>query len=171
LAQEQLPTLYRQLMKVSESAPPAIQYFDNGKCSAPAVMACYVFFESAKPLYVGISKNLRVRLPQHLSEDPTRANLALRMAAQTLNCSVASAKNTPGFVDAFRAARERLFQATVAHVEVGDSMTLYLLEPFVAMKLDTQQFNRFDTLQILRPSPPSTTGVSPRKLSANTASV
>lgn len=160
LALEKLPALCQQLMKASESALPAVHYFENGKCSAPAFMACYVFFESAKPLYVGISKNLRVRLQQHLSDDPTRANLALRMAAQTLNCSVATARKTAGFVDAFRAARERLFQATVAHVQVGDSMTLYLLEPFVAMKLDTQQFNRFDTLQILRPSLPSVTAVS-----------
>lgn len=152
LALEKLPTLYQELMKSNELAASVLSYLKDGRCSAPTVRACYVFFESGKPLYVGISHNFRVRLQQHLSVDPSRANLVLRMTAQSLNCSTSTARKTAGFDEAFMSARDRLLHSTVAHVQVDDAMTLYLLEPFVAMKLDTQQFNRFDTLQILSPN-------------------
>ena len=46
-----------------------------------------------------------------------------------------------------------LAQARIAFVEVPNPLVLYLFEPFCAMALDTSEFNRFDTLQILSPRP------------------
>lgn len=39
----------------------------------------------------------------------------------------------------------------IAYLEIENSMVLYLFEPYCAMELDTAEFNRFDTLQILSP--------------------
>jgi predicted GIY-YIG superfamily endonuclease len=123
-----------------------------GKLSGlPSRRACYVFLEGDCPLYVGISRNLRARIKQHLSRRRSEANLCVRFAASALSLSVSQAVHAVDFEGQFDRAHDRLLACRIAWVEVDDAMTLYLLEPFVAMKLNTQEFNRFDVLQILTP--------------------
>jgi predicted GIY-YIG superfamily endonuclease len=146
-----LPRLLSELMSVATTSASLKDHLQNQLLVLPKSRACYVFFEHEKPLYVGISRNLRSRVKQHLSNNRTQANLCVRFAAKSLDVKVSEAIKMDDFQQHFENARERLLGCSIAWVEVEDAMTLYLLEPFVAMKLDTQAFNRFDSLQILSP--------------------
>ncbi len=146
-----LPRLFSDLMFVATTSASLKDHLHSRLLALPKSRACYAFFEGEKPIYVGISRNLRSRVKQHLSNNRTQANLCVRFAATSLDLKVSEVIKMDDFQQHFENARERLLGCTIAWVEVEDAMTLYLLEPFVAMKLDTQQFNRFDVLQILNP--------------------
>jgi predicted GIY-YIG superfamily endonuclease len=151
LATAVLPSLLKELMLVAVTSVTLKEHEHGQLTRLPKSRACYVFFEFDKPIYVGISRNLRSRVKQHLSSNRTQANLCVRFAAQSLDVDVSRVSKMDDFQQHFENARKRLLACSIAWVEVEDAMTLYLLEPFVAMKLNTQQFNRFDVLQILSP--------------------
>ncbi len=119
--------------------------------SLPASPGCYVVIFDNRPQYVGIGKNLRSRVRQHLTADPSGANLAVRIAAKSLNLTTARAKSHPDFQEAFAKAQTKLHDALMAWVQIDNPLVMYLFEPYAAMQFDTGEFNRFDTLQILSP--------------------
>lgn len=151
LANDALPKLFDALIDRNKEAKTLTSHLSETLNHLPKNRACYVFYEGERPLYVGISRNLRDRVKQHLSARPSQANLCVRFAASALGLTVSQAVISEHFQEQFRLANARLLTCTISWIEVDDAMTLYLLEPFVAMKLDTQEFNRFDTLQILSP--------------------
>jgi hypothetical protein len=95
----------------------------------------------------------------HIGDDTSRANLALRIAAKNLATPLRQIKLAPNFNEAFFDARDYLKACRLSWIEIPDAMSLYLIEPYVAMKLDTHEYNMFDTLQILSPRPARRTGV------------
>lgn len=117
----------------------------------PAKPGCYVFIQDGLPTYVGIAKNMRRRVLDHLSGNPAKANLAVRMAAKALGVGLRMIKSQESFGIALEVATARLHEAEVAWIEIQNPLEMYLFEPYCAMKLDTVEFNFFDTLQILSP--------------------
>lgn len=53
---------------------------------------------------------------------------------------------------AFESAHARLLNCGVGWVEIANPLEMYIFEPYCAMRLDTHEFNFFDTLQILAPA-------------------
>jgi len=117
----------------------------------PESSGCYVVMTEGSVFYVGIAKNLRRRLRQHLLADPSGANLAVRMAAKALSEKVSRVKKHADFEAAFSRAKEKLMQSTVAFIEIENPLEMYIFEPYCAMAFNTGEFNYFDTLQILNP--------------------
>lgn len=154
LANEVLPALMLQLRERMEQPHEGIVALHDFAL-IPEVRGAYVWLVEGKPIYVGIANKLRRRIRDHLCPDPSRANLAVRMAARHLGVTLSSVKRSPEFQMAFTHAQSILAQASFAFMEIPNSMVLYLFEPFCAMELDTSDFNRFDTLQILSPRPVS----------------
>jgi len=150
LADEILPDLMAKLQGRMTAAPPLRSLSDPFEL-IPNARGTYVWMISGNPIYVGITNQLRRRVRDHVAGDPSRANLAVRMAANALGTSTSQVKRHVGFKSAFGAAREALMDGAIAYLEIENSMVLYLFEPYCAMELDTAEFNRFDTLQILSP--------------------
>lgn len=73
------------------------------------------------------------------------------MAAKSLGVSLSSIKRHPAFDSEFRATQQRLLDGNVAWVVIDNPLEMYIFEPYCAMKLDTCEYNYFDTLQILSP--------------------
>lgn len=119
----------------------------------PPVRGAYVWMLDRSPIYVGIANNLRKRIAQHMLADPSGANLAVRVAARALGCSLRVVKRQASFGSAFLDARSRLRAGDIAYLEIENSLELYLFEPYCAMELDTITYNFFDTLQIVSPKP------------------
>jgi len=150
LANEVLPDLMAKLRERMAVAPPLRSLPDPFEV-IPNARGAYVWMISGNPIYVGITNRLQRRVRDHVTGDPSRANLAVRMAAKALGTPTSRVKKHANFEPAFRAAREALMDGAVAYLEIENSMVLYLFEPYCAMELDTADFNRFDTLQILSP--------------------
>jgi predicted GIY-YIG superfamily endonuclease len=112
---------------------------------------CYVVLEGDKPIYVGIARNIRRRLRDHLSGDPSRANLAVRITAKRLGVTLSRIKKHPDFNEEFQKSCDLLKGFYVGWVDIENPLEMYIFEPYCAMKLDTHEFNFFDTLQILAP--------------------
>ena len=152
LANEVLPTLMESV-QAQMKQPCEASRLINDSLVIPDVRGAYVWLVQGQPIYVGIANRLRRRIKDHLTLDPSRANLAVRMAAKELAVAVSAAKRHGSFAPAFANAQSTLKQAQVAWIEIPNSLVLYLFEPYCAMALDTHEFNRFDTLQILAPRP------------------
>ena len=103
------------------------------------------------PLYVGIAKTCGGAYKDHLSGNPSRANLAVRMAARNLGVGLSAIKRHAQFDSVFESAKHRLLDCEVAWVGIPNPLEMYIFEPYCAMKLDTCEYNFFDTLQILTP--------------------
>lgn len=134
-------------------APLAASVLVDRPDLVPDARGAYVWMLDGSAIYVGIANKLQRRVQDHLNGDPSRANLAVRIAAQSLECSLNRVKRHSNFDRAFADAKLRLRSGSVAHLEIENPMTLYLFEPFCAMELDTCIYNFFDTLQILSPKP------------------
>ena len=150
LAAKVLPELYCQLVGNLHNAK-SVEALVSTSTALPRVQACYVFADDQRAIYVGITKDLARRVNDHLVDDPSRANLALRIAAKKLALPLRAAKLNADFPEVFSNARRYLSCCRLGWIPVPDAMSLYLLEPYAAMKLDTSDFNKFDTLQILSP--------------------
>ncbi len=158
LATDVLPELHRQLagrMRDSQTVQNLLSIPEL----LPNAQACYVFADDQRAIYVGITKNLRRRIFDHIGDDTSRANLALRIAAKNLAMPLRQIKLAPSFKEAFSDARDYLKECRLSWIEIPDAMSLYLIEPYLAMMLDTHEYNMFDTLQILSPRPARKTGV------------
>lgn len=131
--------------------PLSLRSFSEAPSLIPTCSGCYVIAEQGVPLYVGIAKNMRRRVQDHISGDPSRANLAVRMAAKNLEVGLSAIKRHAQFDQAFTSAKRRLLGCGVAWVGIRNPFEMYVFEPYCAMKLDTSEYNFFDTLQILSP--------------------
>ena len=152
LANEVLPGLMEALQEQMKQPCKASALLNDNRV-IPDSRGAYVWLVQDTPIYVGITNRLRRRIKDHLVPDPSRANLAVRMAAKELDMAVSATKRHAGFAQAFVNAQSTLAQAQLAWTEIPNSLVLYLFEPYCAMALDTHEFNRFDTLQILAPRP------------------
>jgi len=109
---------------------------------------CYVFIENDKPLYVGISRTVIVRLFQHLTSNTHfSGTLAYYIAKRQSNPDGTREQNMTD--EAFRAlfedSQRRLEQCSIATVEIDNPVELHLFEVYAAMELGTGEFNSFRT--------------------------
>jgi hypothetical protein len=153
IAQQILPSLMSHLTERMTAPRSGSEVLSTPNC-VPDKRGAYVWMIDGKPIYVGIANRLRQRIKGHLCADPSKANLAVRMAAKQLGVPVSKVKNYPDFEKAFSKALTTLAGANLAFIEIDNPLVLYLFEPYCAMQLDTSDFNRFDTLQILSPRYP-----------------
>jgi hypothetical protein len=158
LATDVLPELHHQLIGKMRDAE-TVGALLNTPALLPNAQACYVFADDQRAIYVGITKNLRRRIFDHIGDDPSRANLALRITAKNSAVPLRQIKLAPNFSEIFSNTQHYLKLCRLSWIEVPDAMSLYLIEPYVAMKLDTHEYNKFDTLQILSPRPARKTSV------------
>jgi len=150
LALDVFPALFSSL-SLSLQQPLALHVFWDNPALIPAHSGCYVITQQGTPLYVGIAKNMRRRIQDHLSGDPSRANLAVRLTAKDVGVGLSAIKKHAQFASAFESAKKRLLDYEVGWVSIANPLEMYIFEPYCAMKLNTSEYNFFDTLQILAP--------------------
>lgn len=120
----------------------------------PKVPGIYLFSEGGVPIYVGQSRNLRNRLKQHTGDKSTHfsASFAYNIAkgqAATAGMNTkrtrAQLSNDPEFAALFTATRVRVREMDVQFIEVDDPIVRTMFEMYVAVILDTAEFNSFET--------------------------
>jgi predicted GIY-YIG superfamily endonuclease len=114
----------------------------------------YVFYENNKPLYVGRSNNLKLRIQQHGRESSMHnsASFAFRLAKEKMSRHRSIPKditrkeleNAPGFAQAFYKARRRVAEMEVRVIEIEDQDKQALFEIYAALTLNTK-YNDFST--------------------------
>ncbi|OSZ65789.1 excinuclease ABC subunit C [Hydrogenophaga sp. IBVHS2] len=116
------------------------------------VSGCYVLIETDKPIYVGISRTVIGRLRQHVfGKTHFDASLAFRVAmARHPDKTISSLTRSEAMQDAlfgtsFAEAQAYLRSLQVAFVAIENPLELYVFEPYCALKLDTHQWNSFET--------------------------
>ncbi|MBT9391785.1 GIY-YIG nuclease family protein [Hymenobacter sp. NST-14] len=110
---------------------------------------CYVLLDQGQPVYVGISRNVLVRLRQHLTrQDHFAASLAFAMAKKAHGVAVGTRGMLMSNIDfgsAFQQAQAYLRSLSVATVEIENPLELYVFEAYAAMELGTAEWNTFRT--------------------------
>lgn len=108
----------------------------------------YVFFERARPFYVGISRNVRQRIRQHVAgKGHNDASLAYLLACggKKAPCARSEMMRDKKFAAAFQKAQGRLRSMTLRVIPVHEPIDRYLLEVYAAMELGTLRLNSFET--------------------------
>ena len=122
------------------------------KITLPEIPGIYVFYEGKKPLYVGRTNSIKKRIGLHRSTDYRCATFALKLAkekAKAKNMGIEKFKNNgllikdPEFKKIYELMRKRISKMRIKYVEVKDSITQHLLEPYVHIILKTP-YNDFD---------------------------
>lgn len=109
---------------------------------------CYVFSEKGKHQYVGISKSVAKRLYQHVKgKTHNQATLAYNIAKITSGRVGEREKNMkdPDFKRHFKEAKKKISTWTVSIIDIKNPVELYLFELFASLKLNTYEFNTFET--------------------------
>lgn len=109
---------------------------------------CYVLLDNDRQVYVGISRSVVKRLVQHLNyESHFTASLVYKMASEDFPHEMKrdQAMKDDQFREVFLTAQGRLREMSVAYVEIGNDLELYLFEVMAAMHLDTDVWNTFRT--------------------------
>ena len=151
LSSDVLPHYFEALAN-SLKHPINLLDFHKDPALLPNSAGCYVLSLRKTAQYVGIAKNIRKRVQDHLSKNPSRANLAVRISAKRLNVSLQNIKKHDNFLNEFNISCEALNDDySVSWVTISNPLEMYIFEPYCAMKLDTKEYNFFDTLQILSP--------------------
>lgn len=150
LASEVFPGMMAELESAMKTADPFANVLTNAR-NISDKPGCYVVIQDTKVIYVGIAKNIRRRLRQHLTADSSGANLAVRMAAKKLGEKLGHVKKHALFLVEFEQAKKELAGCHVAYIEIENPLEMYIFEPYCAMRFNTEEFNFFDTLQILSP--------------------
>ena len=115
----------------------------------PAREGVYVLYEHGRPMYVGRSDNLKVRLLDHgLSSDGSEtATFAFNIAKERFPDSVSMTRRElvrdPEFQILFREAARRVRLMKVHVVAISDPIEQTVFEVYAAMKLDTP-YNSFE---------------------------
>lgn len=113
----------------------------------------YVFYEDARPIYVGRSNRVKERIKEHgrpssrHNSAPFAFNLAKKAAkGKAVNMSRARVEleKDPVFADLFSRAKERVTRMSVRVIEINDPIIQTLLEVYAAVELKTE-FNDFNT--------------------------
>jgi GIY-YIG catalytic domain len=139
------------LLVVLEGAPryPFLSHTD-----VPKVAGIYLFSENGVAIYVGQTRNLRNRLKQHTGERSTHfsasfAYLIAKGEAATAGMNIkrtrAHLSSDPDFAALFTATRARVRDMDVQFIEVNDPIVRTMFEMFVALVLDTVEYNSFET--------------------------
>ena len=118
------------------------------------VPGVYVFSES-RPIYVGQTRNLRMRLRQHggASSRENQASFAFNIArieaeadpSIDLSQTRRALEVAPGFAELFRAARDRVARMDIRFVEVDDPELRTVFEVYAAVAFGTAEHNNFQT--------------------------
>jgi predicted GIY-YIG superfamily endonuclease len=109
---------------------------------------CYVLMDGRKPIYVGISKGVIQRLIQHArGKTHFDASLAYKIAATNMphGHTRSKAMETEEFQVHFNKAQKYIRSLNVAFVKILNPLALYVFEPYCAMKLETSDWNTFET--------------------------
>ncbi len=157
LASTVLPKHWKKLEAALKAAVPASTFVGFKSATKEALSriqrttdfpGCYVFIDEGVPVYVGISRGVVKRLVQHLNfESHFTASLVYRMATDEFPHEMKrdQAMKDDQFRQVFLSAQGRLRETSVAFVEIGNDLELYLFEVYAAMKLDTDTWNTFRT--------------------------
>jgi len=141
-----------ELLLVALQAAPKFPFLSHPE--VPKVPGIYLFSEDSVPIYVGQSRNLRNRLKQHTGDKSSHfsASFAYNIAkgeAVTAGINVkrtrAQLSGDPAFAALFTATRVRVREMDVQFIEVDDPIVRTMFEIFVALVLDTVEYNSFET--------------------------
>lgn len=144
---DDLPKLLEQLA----SAPAKTATAHNG---IPEKPGSYRFREGVNPIYVGQTRNLRLRLRQHTSPSSREYQaalawrIALREAAEAGHPVAGTRKDLEAdaeFAEHFRAAKKRVSEMDVQFIELDDPVTRTVFEVYAARALGTDEFNSWET--------------------------
>jgi len=113
----------------------------------------YVFYEKNKPIYVGRSNRLKLRIREHYGESSTHhsATFAFNLAKEKMGInqktriSRKELEEAPGFKQTFFEQRLRVRDMKVRVVEIDDQATQYLFEIYAVLALKTRRYNDFKT--------------------------
>jgi hypothetical protein len=157
LAATILPGHFQRLQAAMES-PIAAKCLVGFKSATKAALSrvhlsadfpgCYVLLDCNKPVYVGISRGVILRLVQHLNHGSHyAASLVYRMASAEYPHEMRrdQAMRDEKFKAVFLSTQERLHRMRVAFVRIDNDLELYLFEVFASMRLDTYTWNTFRT--------------------------
>jgi hypothetical protein len=120
--------------------------------TVPKVPGIYLFSEYGAPIYVGQSRNLRN--PLHTGEKSSHisASFAYNIAKGEAATAGINVKRTreqlssdPEFAALFTATRVRVRDMDVQFIEVDDPIVRTMFEMYVALVLDTVEYNSFET--------------------------
>jgi hypothetical protein len=118
----------------------------------PTTPGCYAILETDTYLYVGIGKNLRRRIKNHIAGRASQSAFAFRLARIEINAPVTYRREggrldlmtRPNFIEAMRQTTERVRRMSAQLVTIKDPSLLYLFEFYAAKRLDTPH-NDFNT--------------------------
>ena len=109
----------------------------------------YVFYECARPIYVGRSNRVRARLREHGADSSGRhsATFALKLLRKKLDGPAGTAKEiVERHGREYRSQRERVRAMTFRAVSVEDQLLQTLFETYAILELGTYpEYNDFDT--------------------------
>jgi hypothetical protein len=139
-----LEGLFAQLVSSAKLPLSEAQYLPN----APG---CYALLEEGKYLYVGIGKNVRRRIKNHLAGRAEQSAFAFRLARIKIDAPVTYRREggrsdlitRPEFIEAMRLTTERVRAMSAQVVTIDDPSLLYLFEFYAAKCLDTP-YNDFN---------------------------
>ncbi len=109
---------------------------------------CYVLLEDAKPIYVGISRSVLLRIRQHVTgKSHFDASLVYAIAQRRLPTvgQRSSVMENVQFREEFERTQQYLRRLKVAFIEIVNPLELYVFEAYAAMKLETSEWNTFRT--------------------------
>lgn len=118
----------------------------------PSAPGCYALSEDDNYLYVGIGKNVRRRIKNHLSGRAEQSAFAFKLARIKFGAPVTYRKDggradlmsRPEFIQEVKQTIERVRNMSVQVVTIEDLSLLYLFEFFAAKSLNTP-YNDFNT--------------------------
>jgi GIY-YIG catalytic domain len=119
----------------------------------PQLGGCYVLMENDIRLYVGIAKNLRQRMRNHVSGRAEQSAFAFKLAREVTGHQPTYrktgsrkdlVKNNAEFSNAMRNTTERVRKMSAQFVVIEDAALRYLFEFFAAHSLNTR-YNDFNT--------------------------
>lgn len=120
----------------------------------PNTPGIYLFSDAGRPVYIGQTRKLRVRLRQHTAAQNkhNQASFAFNLAKREATASgvdVARARSVleadPAFSVHFDAAKAAVAEMDVQFIELADPIERTLFEVYAALALATAEFNSFET--------------------------
>jgi excinuclease UvrABC nuclease subunit len=113
----------------------------------------YVFYESGKPIYVGRTNRMNIRIKEHgrLSSNHNQAPFAFNIAKSeainigiNVNMTRKELELNLSFKNLYQQAKKRVSNMYLRVVEVNNPIIQTLFEVYVSMELKTGEYNNFD---------------------------
>jgi len=143
---KRMPALLKEL-----TSQPLRPWNDRGILPRKGV---YVFYEGEKPMYVGRTNSMSRRLQRHgnPSSGHNSATFAFIIAKReavkrgmNVRMSRSQLEVARAFTKLYLKAKTRVAKMPVRVIEINDPIVQTLFEVYVAMCLDTKEYNNFDT--------------------------